>query len=188
MWLNDDGDPSFREASIPVPRLPVRGDLPVVHAGTGSAAELARVDARGKLVLLTPTDICKETCDFPELRDERVAAAAAAGAAGVLVAAPGLTSLGRPETLDQCVDGPQSCPAVQPYAALPIVTVPYGEAEGLIKRIKADGSHVEISLGGGVVPRAYAARRRCGRSPASRSGPDRARVADRATSSTPPST
>jgi hypothetical protein len=158
MWLKDDGDPSFREASIPVPRLPVKGHLPVVQAGTGSAAELADVDARDKLVLLTPTDICQDTCDFAKLRDERVAAAAGAGAVGVLVAAPGLTSLGRPSTLDQCWDGPQSCPAVQPYGALPIVSVPYTEAEDLIKRIKADGSQVEIALGGSVVPTAYVAR------------------------------
>ncbi|MFD4611830.1 S8 family serine peptidase [Streptomyces sp. NPDC058440] len=158
MWLHEDGDPSFREAAIPVPRLPIKGHLPVVHAGSGSAADLADVDARGKLVLLTPTDICQDTCDFPKLRDERVAAAASAGAVGVLVAAPGLTSLGRPSALDQCADGPQSCPAVQPHAALPIVTVPYAEAEGLIKRIKTDRSHVGISLGGSVAPRAYAAR------------------------------
>ncbi|MFE7750556.1 S8 family serine peptidase [Streptomyces sp. NPDC057428] len=157
-WLRDNGDPSTREAAMPVPRLPVKGHLQVVHAGTGSAAELADVNARGKLVLLTPTDICQSTCDFPKLRDERVAAAAAAGAAGVLVAAPDLTSLGRTSDFDQCADGPQSCPAVQPYAALPLVTVPYTEAEGLIKRIKADRSHVRISLGGSVVPRAYAAR------------------------------
>ncbi|MGW2936638.1 S8 family peptidase [Streptomyces sp. NPDC001156] len=157
-WLRGNGDPSTREAAIPVPRLPVEGHLPVVQAGTGTAAELANVDARGKLVLLTPTDICQGTCDYPRLRDERVAAAAAAGAAGVLVAAPGLTSLGRPTGFDQCVDGPQSCPAIQPYAALPIVSVPWAEADGLIKRIKADPSHVGISLGGSVVPRAYAAR------------------------------
>ncbi|MGW9133353.1 S8 family peptidase [Streptomyces sp. NPDC055681] len=157
-WLRDNGDPSTREAAIPVPRLPIKGHLPVVHGGTGSAAELADVHARGKLVLLTPTDICQDTCDYPKLRDERVAAAAAAGAVGVLVAAPGLTSLGRPLPMDLCVDGPQSCPAIQPYAALPIVSVPYAEAEGLIKRIKADRSDVGISLGGSVVPRAYVAR------------------------------
>ncbi|MFE0629202.1 S8 family serine peptidase [Streptomyces sp. NPDC058864] len=157
-WLRDNGDPSTREAAIPVPRLPVEGRLQVVHAGTGSAAELADAGARGKLVLLTPTDICQSTCDYPKLRDERVAAAAAAGAVGVLVAAPGLTSLGSPSTFDQCPDGPQSCPAIQAYAALPIVTVPYAEAEDLIKRIKADRSHVRISLGGSAVPRAYAAR------------------------------
>lgn len=157
MWLNADGDPSFREAAMPVPRLPVKGHLPVVYAGTGSAAELADVDARGKLVLLTPTDICQGSCDYVKLRDERVAAAAAAGAVGVLVAAPGLTSLGLPSTLDQCVDGPQSCPAVQSYAALPIVSVSYAEAEGLITRIKAPRSHVGISLGGSVVPRVYVA-------------------------------
>ncbi|MFF7212933.1 S8 family serine peptidase [Streptomyces sp. NPDC008238] len=157
-WLRDNGDPTTREAAIAVPRLPVKGRLPVVHAGTGTAAELADVDARGKLVLLTPTDICRTTCDHPRLRDERVAAAAAAGAVGVLVAAPGLTSLGSPATFDQCVDGPKSCPEIRAYAALPIVSVPYAEAEDLIKRIKADRSHVRISLGGSAVPRAYAAR------------------------------
>lgn len=157
-WLRANGDPSTREAAIRVPRLPIKGHLPVVHAGTGSAAELANVDARGKLVLLTPTDICQTSCDYPKLRDERVAAAAAAGAVGVLVAAPGLTSLGSPSQFDQCLDGPQSCPAIQPRPALPIVSVPYAEAEGLIKRIKADRSHVTISLGGSIVPRAYAAR------------------------------
>lgn len=76
----------------------------------------------------------------------------------MLVAAPGLTSLGSLSQFDQCLDGPQSCPAIQPSAALPIVSVPYAEAEGLIKRIKADGAHVKISLGGSIVPRAYAAR------------------------------
>lgn len=157
-WLRDNGDPTTREAAIPVSRLPVKGNLPVVHAGTGSAAELEHVDARGKLVLLTPTDICQGTCDYPKLRDERVAAAAAAGAVGVLVAAPGLTSLGRSTTFDLCVDGPQSCPAIEPYAALPVVSVPYDEAESLIKRIKTDRSRVKISLGGSVVPRAYVAR------------------------------
>lgn len=130
----------------------------MVHAGTGSAADLAKVDARGKLVLLTPTDICGTTCDFPTLRDKRVAAAAAAGAVGVLVASPDLTRLGRPEELDQCPDGPQSCPAIQPYAALPIVTVPYAEAEALIKRIEADRSPVRITLDGSTAPRVYAAR------------------------------
>lgn len=158
MWLNDDGDPSFREASMPVPRLPLEGRLQVVHAGTGTAAELDDVDVRGRLVLLTPTDICRETCDFARLRDERVAAAAAAGAIGVLVATPDLTSLGHPEELDQCADGPQSCPVVHPYAALPVLTIPHAEAEGLIKRLKSDPKHVRIALGGSVVPRAYAAR------------------------------
>ncbi len=156
-WLRDNGDPGTRQAAIPVPRLPVEGHLPVVYAGTGTAAELADVDARGKLVLLTPTDICQGVCDFTRLRNERVAAAADAGATGVLLAAPGLTSLGGPSTLDQCLDGPQSCPAVQPYAALPVVSVPYAQAEALIKRIKAAPSHVRISLGGAVVPKAYAA-------------------------------
>lgn len=158
MWFDSDGDPIFREAAIPIPRLPVKGHLPVVYGGGGSAAELADVDVRGKLVLLTPSDICAGTCDFTKLRDERVAAAAAAGAAGVLVAAPELTSLGRPSELDQCLAGPQSCPALQTYGPLPVVSVPYAEAEGLIKRLKADRGQVKIALGGSAVPKVYVAR------------------------------
>lgn len=156
-WLRDTGDPSTRQASIPVPRLPVEGSLPVVYAGSGTPAELANANARGKLVLLTPADICQGTCDYTALRDERVAAASAAGAVGVLVAAPGLASLGGPTQFDQCPDGPQSCPAIRPYAALPIVSVPYIEAEALIKRIRTNGSKVRIALGGTAVPKAYAA-------------------------------
>ncbi|TWD13593.1 subtilisin family serine protease [Streptomyces sp. T12] len=158
VWLRDNGDLSFREAAIPVPRLPVKGHLSVVYAGTGSAAELADLDVRGKLVLLTPSDLCAGVCDFPKLRDERVAAAAAAGAVGVLVAAADLTSLGRPSELDQCLDGPRSCPPVQTYGPLPVVSVPYTEAQGLIKQLKADRSNVKIGLGGTVVPTVYVAR------------------------------
>ncbi|GGT64349.1 hypothetical protein GCM10010207_74470 [Streptomyces atratus] len=155
-WL-EDGKSVRRNVSVPIARLPIKGDLPVVYAGTGTASELADTDARGKLVLLTPTDICQDTCDFPKLRDERVAAAAAAGAVGVLVAAPGLTSLGGSAQSTVCTDGPKSCPEVQPYAALPIVRVPDIEADRLITRIKADAD-VEITLGGAATPRAYAAR------------------------------
>ncbi|MGW5565840.1 S8 family serine peptidase [Streptomyces tendae] len=157
VWLRDNGNPGTRESSVPVSRLPVEGKLPVVHAGTGSPADLAGVDVRGKLVLLTPTDICQGVCDYQKLRDDRVAALDAAGAVGVLVAAPGLTSLGRPTEAEQCLEGPQSCPESRPYAALPVVSVPYAEAESLIKRIGTGRSHVRISLGGSVVPRAYAA-------------------------------
>ncbi|MFE9694452.1 S8 family serine peptidase [Micromonospora sp. NPDC005806] len=144
-----------------IPRLPIKGHVPVVYAGTGSAAEFANVDARGKLVLLTPTDICSGSyvCEFQKLRDERVAAAHAAGAAGVMVAVPGLVSLGSPSAgITACTGGLESCPAVKPYAALPIVQVPYGEADRLIKRIKAAPSEVEIILGGSATPTVYAAR------------------------------
>ncbi|WP_431967944.1 S8 family peptidase [Actinacidiphila sp. bgisy160] len=158
MWLDDDGNTVYREVSVPISRLPLKGRVPVVYAGTGSDAELAAVNARGKLVLLTPTDVCDTTCDFPKLRDERVAAAASAGAVGVLVAAPELTSLGGSADFAVCTDGPKSCPAVQPYAALPVVKVPYAEADRLIKRIKADRSNVEIELGGSAAPSTYAAR------------------------------
>lgn len=153
----DGGSLSTRQAAIPVPRLPVTGRLPVVYAGSGTADDLADVDARGKLVLLTPTDLCQGTCDYPRLRDERVAAAASAGAVGVLVSAPGLTSLGVPSEFDVCADGPQSCPAVRPYAALPVVSVPHAEAKSLIERIGSAGSKVRIDLAGSAVPKAYAA-------------------------------
>lgn len=157
MW--QDGEKSVvRDVSAPIARLPIKGRVPVVYAGTGSAAELAGVNARGKLVLLTPTDICGTSCDFPRLRDERVAAAAAAGAVGVLVSAPDLNSVGGSLELAMCTDGAQSCPKVEPYAALPVVKVPYAEADRLIKRIKADRSNVRIELGGSAAPRTYAAR------------------------------
>ncbi|KUN18789.1 hypothetical protein AQJ23_39355 [Streptomyces antibioticus] len=157
MWFRETGDGATQQASIKVPRLPLKGELPVVHAGSGSPAELAAAHPRGKLVLLTPTDICQGTCDYTKLQGERVSAAASAGAVGVLVAAPGLTSLGRSSEADLCVDGPKSCPAIQPYAALPVVSVPYAQAQALIARIKAQGPKVRISLGGTSVPRVYAA-------------------------------
>ncbi|MFD9517074.1 S8 family serine peptidase [Streptomyces sp. NPDC059979] len=158
VWRNEDLQVGSRNTAIPLPRLPITGSVPVVYGGAGSAADLAGTQVRGKLVLLTPTDICTSTCDFPRLRDERVAAAAAAGATGVLVAAPGLTSVGIPSQLDACLAGPESCPAGTPYAALPIVHLPYAEADRLISRIKTAGSHVKISLGGSVTPKVYAAR------------------------------
>lgn len=146
-----------RDIAVSVPRLPTRGLASVVHAGTGSAADLAKVGVRGKLVLVTPTDICTTACDFIILRD-RVAAAAAAGAVGVLVAAPGLTSLGVvPTQSATCTDGPQSCPEVQPYAALPIVSVDHDAAARLIKRLNADSRHVRILLGGSSAPTVYGA-------------------------------
>ncbi len=157
-WLrNDKGDMSARQAAVPVPRLPVEGSLPVAYAGSGTAAELADADVRGKLVLMTPSDICQGICDYPKLRDERVAAAASAGARGVLVSAPGLFKLGYPRAFDVCPTGPESCSEVQPLAALPVVSVPHTEAEALIERIRSGGPRVRIDLGGSAVPRAYAA-------------------------------
>lgn len=148
-----------RAVRLPVPRLPGDGTKSVVYGGSGSAADLAKVDAKGKLVLLTPSDICTTTCTFADLR-ERVAAAAAAGAVGVLVAGPpGLRGLGDvPDTTITCPDGPQSCPAIEPYAALPIVSVPAEEAEELIKRLNAKpkpASQVRITLGGSPDPTVY---------------------------------
>ncbi|MFD8973888.1 S8 family serine peptidase [Streptomyces sp. NPDC059593] len=143
-----------------IPRLPVEGRKPVVYAGTGSAGELAKADAKGALVLLKPTDICGTTCDFTALR-ERVAAAAAAGAVGVLVTGEtDRVALLKYESFRQyrCESGPESCPPVDPYAALPIVTVPPTRATALIRRIEgAAKSGVRIELGGSrEVSRAYA--------------------------------
>ncbi|MBO4204402.1 S8 family peptidase, partial [Micromonospora echinofusca] len=148
-----------RYVRLAVPRLPTSGTSTVVHGGSGTAAELARIDTRGRLLLLTPTDICADVCDFEALR-ERVAAAAAAGATGVLVAgAPGLRRLGGPShPTIPCPDGPQSCPAPAPYTALPVVTVPAAEARRLVERLDAtsrSGRSVRITLGGSSAPASY---------------------------------
>ncbi|MCX5107203.1 S8 family serine peptidase [Streptomyces sp. NBC_00378] len=143
-----------------IPRLPSNGKKPVVYAGTGSAEELADVDAKGALVLLKPTDICGTTCDFTALR-KRVAAAASAGAVGVLVTGEtDRVALLKYESFRQykCENGPDSCPPVDPYAALPIVTVPPAQAATLIRRIESGAkSGVQIRLGGSrEVSKAYA--------------------------------
>ncbi|MFD5572297.1 S8 family peptidase [Streptomyces cadmiisoli] len=156
----ENGKEVTGEARVLIPRLPVKGHLPVVHAGTGTATEIAKVNARGRLVLMTPTDICGAgQCTFEKLRDERVAAAHAAGAVGVLVAAPGLRDLAYGSAgYFACTDGLKSCPEVKPYAALPIVHLPYSEAERLIKRLEAAPSKVQIILGGSAEPTVYGAR------------------------------
>ena len=139
-----------RLVRLTIPRLPTTGEKPVVYAGTGSAEELAEVEAKGALVLLRPTDICAKTCDSTALR-ERVTAAAAAGAVGVLVA--GGTDRVTLESygirLYPCESGPDSCPPVEPYAALPVVTVPPADAATLIRRIGGDArTGVKVELGG----------------------------------------
>ncbi|GGJ70179.1 hypothetical protein GCM10010121_096020 [Streptomyces brasiliensis] len=149
--------------AAPIPRLQTKGRVPVVYAGTGTAAELADVDVKGKLALLTPTDLCGTTCDFDTLRDQRLKAAAAAGAVGVLVAAPGLTNLNALYNALSNAEGcltPENCFPLDldPNAPLPLVTVAYDQAQRLIERIKAAPSDVGIVLGGSATPTVYAAR------------------------------
>ncbi|MGW2088531.1 S8 family peptidase [Streptomyces sp. NPDC001880] len=158
-WTKD-GKPVSTLVRSAIPRLPINGKKPVVYAGTGSAEELAKVDTKGALVLLKPTDICETTCDFTALR-ERVAAAAAEGAVGVLVTGEtDRVALLKYESFRQyrCENGPDSCPPVAPYAALPIVTVPPAQAATLIRRIEGGAkSGVQIELGGSrEVSKAYA--------------------------------
>ncbi|MFB7215168.1 S8 family serine peptidase [Streptomyces sp. NPDC056255] len=158
-WTKD-GKPVSTLVRSRIPRLPSNGKKPVVYAGTGSAEELAGVDAKGALVLLKPTDICGKTCDFTALR-KRVAAAASAGAVGVLVTGEtDRVALLKYESTRQykCENGPDSCPPVDPYAALPIVTVPPAQAATLIRRIEGGAkSGVQIRLGGSrEVSKAYA--------------------------------
>ncbi|MER6106003.1 S8 family serine peptidase [Streptomyces sp. NPDC001832] len=158
-WTKD-GKPVTTLVRSTIPRLPANGQKPVVYAGTGSAEELAKVDAKGALVLLKPTDICKTTCDFNKLR-ERVTAAAAAGAVGVLVTGETeRVALLKYESFRQykCENGPDTCPPVDPYAALPIVTVPPAQAATLIQRIEGGAkSGIRIELGGSrEVSKAYA--------------------------------
>ncbi|MCX4793157.1 MULTISPECIES: S8 family peptidase [unclassified Streptomyces] len=167
----ENGRKLNRFVRLTIPRLPTNGKKPVVYAGTGSAEELAKIDATGALVLVRPTDICKTTCNFTALR-ERVAAAAAAGAVGVLVAGGtdrvALESYGT--RLYNCENGPDSCPPVEPYAALPIVSVPPAEAATLIQRIGGGAKPgVKVELGGNSeVSKSYAlAFNTSGRVPAS---------------------
>ncbi|MGW3661021.1 S8 family peptidase [Streptomyces sp. NPDC005151] len=148
----EDGKTVTRLVRSTIPRLPTNVQKPVVYAGTGSAEDLAKVDAKGALVLLRPTDICGTTCgDFTALR-KRVAAAAAEGAVGVLVAGEtDRIALLKYESWRNytCANGPDSCPPVEPYAALPIVTVPPAEAATLIRRIQGGAtSGVKVELGG----------------------------------------
>ncbi|MFF3787091.1 S8 family serine peptidase [Streptomyces sp. NPDC001933] len=158
-WTKD-GKPVSTLVRSKIPRLPSNGKKRVVYAGTGSAEELADVDAKGALVLLKPTDICGTTCDFTALR-KRVAAAASAGAVGVLVTGEtDRVALLKYESSRQykCENGSDSCPPVDPYAALPIVTVPPAQAATLIRRIEGGAkSGVQIGLGGSrEVSKAYA--------------------------------
>ncbi|MEU2250661.1 S8 family peptidase [Streptomyces sp. NPDC019224] len=146
-----------QEAVAAIPRLATEGRVPVVDAGSGTPAELAAAGVDGKLVLMRPTDLCGTTCDFAELRDTRVKAAAAEGAKGVLVAAPGLTSLGGTYSQLLCPGGPETCPALEPYAALPVVSVDEGQAARLVERLKAHPGTVRIELGGSAEPKVYAA-------------------------------
>ncbi|MEV0806275.1 S8 family serine peptidase [Micromonospora sp. NPDC050200] len=167
----ENGRAVNRFVRLTIPRLPTNGQKPVVYAGTGSAEELAKIDATGALVLVRPTDICKTTCNFTALR-ERVAAAAAAGAVGVLVtgATDRVTLESYGTRLYNCENGPDSCPPVEPYAALPIVTIPPAEAATLIRRIGGGArSGVQVELGGNSeVSKSYAlAFNTSGRIPAS---------------------
>ncbi|WP_338702568.1 S8 family peptidase [Streptomyces sp. Q6] len=148
----------YGESDAKIPRLPTKGRVPVVHAGAGTAAEIADLDVDGKLVLITPTDLCAATCDFDRLRDERLAPAAAAGATGVLVASPGLTGLNASYGFQVCGPTPESCDALAPYAPLPVVTVGHDQAQRLIERIEARPTGIAIDLGGSDTPTVYAAR------------------------------
>ncbi|MFE1289278.1 S8 family serine peptidase [Streptomyces sp. NPDC058751] len=155
----ENGTSVTRLVRSTIPRLPSKGHKSVVYAGTGSDGELAEVDAKGALVLLKPTDICTKTCDFTVLR-KRVAAAAAAGAAGVLVTGTTdrVTLLNYEPRTYKCADGPDSCPPVDPYAALPVVTVPPARAATLIRRIEGGAKPgIRVELGGSKeVSEAYA--------------------------------
>lgn len=156
----ENGKSVIRLVRSTIPRLPTKGRKSLVYAGTGSAEELANADTKGALVLLRPTDICTTTCDFTALR-ERVSAAAAAGAIGVLVTGKtDRVALLKYESSRQykCENGPDNCPPVEPYAALPIVTVPPAQAMPLIQQLKTGAKPgVRVELGGSrEVSKSYA--------------------------------
>jgi subtilisin family serine protease len=73
--------PRYAEAGTHVRKLPDRGRYPLLDAGRRT--DFAGLDARGKLVLLDLSELCPgSACDGDAL--DRVTAAQAAGAAGVL--------------------------------------------------------------------------------------------------------
>ncbi|MGH3682042.1 MAG: PA domain-containing protein, partial [Natronosporangium sp.] len=151
-----DGEETLsRSIRLPVPRLAGIRPATLVHAGTGSAEELAQAGVRGALVLLTPTDICSAACNFAVLR-VRVGNAAELGALGVLVAGQtGRVSLGAPPTPTvTCPDGPDSCPPVEPYAALPIASLPAGEGAELVDWLDR-GSVLAFTAADRELSRAY---------------------------------
>ncbi|HEY8452295.1 MAG: S8 family serine peptidase [Micromonosporaceae bacterium] len=130
-----------RPIQVPVPRFtPTTKPVTLVHAGLGTPADLDAVNVDGAVVLMTATDICAATCDFPALR-ERVNDAAARGAIGVLVAsASGLTDVGLPPAPTvTCPGGPDSCPPVPSYADAPVASIHAEEAAELIDRLNRPG-------------------------------------------------
>ncbi|RIQ24569.1 S8 family peptidase [Jiangella rhizosphaerae] len=154
-----DGDTLDARAVVqPIPRLVSQRPLPLVHAGTGTADELAAAEVAGKLVLLTPADICGSfTCPYEELH-ARVEAAAELGAVGALIAGPdGHVYLPDPPAeAIRCLAGPDSCPPVPPYSSIPVLSVPAGDAATLAERLAARDA-VRIDVGGdGTVSEAYA--------------------------------
>ncbi|MGH3679719.1 MAG: S8 family peptidase [Natronosporangium sp.] len=136
-WRVDE-QTQTRDIVLPIPRLDTSRPTGVVYAGAGTAEEFGQVDAAGKLALITPADACPaDLCDFEVLRD-RIAIAAAGGATGVLVAGQaGRIELGTPATENvDCGTGPDSCPEIEPYAALPVVSVLAGPAGKLISALQ----------------------------------------------------
>ncbi len=137
----ENGQQVRQQTQVPVPRFTgSRGPVRLVHAGLGTPEHLDAVDVDGAVVLMTATDICAAACDFPALR-QRVDDAAARGAIGVLVAAAsGRTYVGVPPTPTvTCPDGPESCPPVPPYTAIPVASIHADEAAQLVDRLERPG-------------------------------------------------
>jgi len=103
-----------------VQRLDGRRTLPLVDGGTGTAADLTGVNARGALVLLDLSEFCQQTLCAPETAD-RVAEVAKTGAAAVLAYGPrGHVMLGT---------------GGYPTFGLPTMSIPTDEARMLLDRL-----------------------------------------------------
>jgi subtilisin family serine protease len=118
----------YRE-DVGLARFSGRSTLSVVDGGTGSAAELDRLDAHGKLVLLVqPANI--NHCQPVQETIDRVVAA---GAAGILI---------RPAPACTIVSG-----LLNRTAPVPLVAIPTGDAELLRDRLEG-GRGVRIRVDG----------------------------------------
>lgn len=121
----------YQSPDVRVPKLATDRDLPVSYAGRGLLEDFAGMDADGKLVLLTPTDLCSDVCD--DAIADRVANADAAGAAGVLIAAAegNVTLAGLAEDT----------------FSIPTLSVPADLAARLVDRLD-DGRRVSVHVDG----------------------------------------
>ncbi|MCO6006390.1 S8 family serine peptidase [Actinoallomurus purpureus] len=128
--LHPEYQPTWKSLSGSVPMLNGHLRLPVVYGGHGSAADLAGVNVRGRLVLLSLDDICTTTCTADAL--DRVKNAAQGGAAGVL---------GFGATARSFFDPTRAWPLYP----IPTMSLTAGEGRALLAVVRAGGTDLDVT-------------------------------------------